>query len=96
MNARKDVKLELYQSAIIRDLTYHLEENDVWIVHLIIHFEAGAEKESDAVEGNVTIELKELQLIPVNQTISAIPDENSEFTVNASFQLTKVSASRPY
>lgn len=87
---RKDVKLEVYQSAIIRDLTYHLEEKDLWIVHLIIHFEAGVDKES-AVEGNVTIELKELKIIPINKTISAIPDENGEFNVNVSFQLCKVS-----
>lgn len=90
---RKDVKLEAYQSATIRDLTYSLEETEMWTVHLTVHFEASVEKDSTAVEGNLTIELKELLVLPVNATISAMPDENGEFSYNVSFQVAKVSVS---
>lgn len=63
----------------------------MWIVHLTIHFETGVEKDTTAVEGNLTIEVKELLVLPVNTTLSAMPDENGEFSFNISLQLPKVS-----
>lgn len=83
---RKTVQLEVYQSAIIRDVTYYLEEKESWIVHLTIHFET----DSKTVEGNLAVQVKELLLVPINTTMSAIPDENGEFSFNISFQLPKV------
>lgn len=82
----------MYQSAIIRDLVYYLDESeDVWIVHLTVHLETQRENTSEAVEGNLTVEVKELLVLPVNTTLSAIPDKNGEFSFNISFQLPKVS-----
>lgn len=86
---RKNVQLEVYQSAIIRDLTYFLEEKDMWIVHLTIHLETGAGKDS-TVEGNLSIEVKELISVPINSTVSATPDGNGEFSFDISFELPKV------
>lgn len=90
---RKNVQLEVYQSAIIRDLTYNLEEQEMWIVHLTVHFETDAEKEPAAVDGNLTVDVKGLLELPINTTVSAIPDENGEFSFDISFQLSKVNNS---
>ncbi|KAG4075854.1 hypothetical protein HA402_003680 [Bradysia odoriphaga] len=90
MGIWKKVQLELYQSAIIQDLTYYLDESkEMWFVHLTIHFETESENNSTTVEGNLTVEVKELLVLPINTTLSALPDENGEFRYNISFQLPK-------
>lgn len=62
----------------------------MWIVQLAIHFETESSSNSAAVEGNLTVEVEELLVLPVDTVISAIPDENGEFTYNVSFQIPKV------
>lgn len=81
----------MYDSAIIRDITYHLDEKEMWVVYLTIHFETGAEKNASIVEGNLTIEVKELLDSPINTRISTTPDESGEFSFEISFQVPKVS-----
>ncbi|KAJ6639178.1 Beta-mannosidase [Pseudolycoriella hygida] len=85
MGLWKNVQLEVYQSAVIRDVTYNLEEKDLWVVHVTTYFESDFES---AVEGSLTVEMKEFSFSS-HVSVSVVPDENGECNYNLSFQLPK-------
>lgn len=52
----KAVQLELYNSAIIRDVTYKLlDHEDAWLLETSVHLEVGRSSGNGLTEGVVTI-----------------------------------------
>lgn len=82
--------LELYQSAIIRDLNYRLiETNNSWIVNLTVYLEAGVGIADDrTVQGHLTVHIEDLATTTRYVTVQRT--KNGEFAVYFLLEIQKV------
>lgn len=84
--------LEVYETAIIRDLNYRLQEtDDSWLIFITVHLEAGVGiKEPRTVQGLLTVQIENVADTTKTRYITIQRTENGEFSENLSLEIPKV------
>lgn len=84
--------LELYETAIIRDLNYHVQETDnSWLISITVHLEAGVGLEDPrAVQGLLTVKIEDVADATTKRYITINRPTNGEFSEKLSLEIPKV------
>lgn len=90
---RKSVTIEIYETAMIRDVTYVLEElDDTWRVNVTVHLESGVQvKNPRTLKGTITVDLINVLEQPITKQICVTQNYKGELSISdISFEVKKV------
>lgn len=84
--------LEVYETAIIRDLNYRLQETDnSWLISITVHLEAGVGiTKPRTVQGLLTVQIEDVTDATAKRYITIQRTKNGEFSENLSLEIPKV------
>lgn len=84
--------LEVYETAVIRDLNYRLEGTDTsWLIFIRVHLEAGVGKaDPRTVQGLLTVQIENVADATTKRYVTIQRTKTGEFSENLSLEIPKV------
>lgn len=84
--------LEVYETAIIRDLNYRLQETDnSWLISITVYLEAGVGiADPRTLQGFLTVQIEDVADATSKRYITIQRTDNGEFSENLSLEIPKV------